>query len=203
VADVAASTTDAVVAATGILCGSWNEPHIASSFQAVGVVTGPRNWSTASRRWRSSSSKLNHNDKGNVRSHSGGTNRARAAFQKELRTKLSKPPLAPTLQRARVDLQCFPDPTDPSWLQAMNHHRDQHHHQARIDPAPQETHRLRGSPSPAIFFGAAKAIASLPLRSPTRLAIKIGPMQLPAAIKTALLTSLQGQIRIDFLQQLV
>jgi hypothetical protein len=23
-------------AATGILCGSWNEPHVASSFQAVG-----------------------------------------------------------------------------------------------------------------------------------------------------------------------
>src|ERR1700730_16908410 len=34
--DVAASTTAAGVQATGILCGSWNEPHIASSFQAVG-----------------------------------------------------------------------------------------------------------------------------------------------------------------------
>ena len=69
--------------------GSWNGPHIASSFQAVGVVIGLRNWSTASRRSRSSSSKLNHNDKGNVRSESGGMNRARAAFQKELWTKLS------------------------------------------------------------------------------------------------------------------
>jgi hypothetical protein len=33
-------------------------------------VIGFRNWSTASRRWRSSSSKLNHNDKGSVRWHS-------------------------------------------------------------------------------------------------------------------------------------
>ena len=85
----------------------------------------------------------------------------------------------------------------------MNHHRDQHDHQARIDPAPQETHRLRGSPSPAIFFGTTKAIASVPLRATTRFAIIIGTMQLSAAIKTALLTSLLGQIRIDFLQQLV
>ena len=52
-------------------------------------MIGFRNWSTASRRWRSWSSKLNHNDKGSVRSHGGGMNRARAAFQKELRTKLS------------------------------------------------------------------------------------------------------------------
>ena len=49
------------------------------------MVIGPRNWSTASS-WRASSSKLNHNDKGSLRSHSGGMNRARAAFQKELRT---------------------------------------------------------------------------------------------------------------------
>src|SRR6201984_952831 len=84
-----AFSTAAGVAATGILGGSWNEPHIASSFQAVGVVIGFRNWSTANRRWRSSSSKLNQNDKGSVRSHSGGMNRARAAFQKELRTKFS------------------------------------------------------------------------------------------------------------------
>jgi hypothetical protein len=66
--DVATSTTDAVVAATGILCGNWNDPHLASSFQAVGVVIGLRNWSTASRRSRPSSSNLNHKDKGNVRS---------------------------------------------------------------------------------------------------------------------------------------
>jgi hypothetical protein len=48
------------------------------------------------------------------------------------------------------------------------------------------------------LFGAAKAIPAFPLRPLTRLAIKIGPMQLPAAKTTALLTSLQGQIRIDF-----
>ena len=80
VATLAASTTDAVVAATGILCGSWNEPHIASSFQAAGAVIGLRNWSTASRRSRPSSLNLNHNDKGNLRSDGGGMNRARAVF---------------------------------------------------------------------------------------------------------------------------
>src|SRR5271165_121473 len=133
------------------------------------------------------------------RRHKPGPN----GFPEGAADKTIQPPLAPTLQRARVDLQCFPDPTDPSWLQPMNHHRDQHDHQARIDPAPQETHRLRGSPPPAIFFGAAKAIASVPLRTTTRLPIKIGTMQLPMAKKTALLTSLLGQIRIDFLQQLV
>jgi hypothetical protein len=89
VATLAASTTDAGVAATGIFCGSWSDPHIASSFQAAGAVIGLRNWSTASRRSRSSSSNLNHNDTGNVRSESGGMNLPRAAFQKELRTKLS------------------------------------------------------------------------------------------------------------------
>jgi len=41
------------------------------------------------------------------------------------------------------------------------------------------------------------------LRATTRFAIIIGTMQLPAAIKTALLARLLGQIRIDFLQQLV
>ena len=85
----------------------------------------------------------------------------------------------------------------------MNHRRDQHHHQARIDPPPQETHRLRSSPSPAIFFGTTIAIASLPLRATSRFAIVIGPMKLSPAIKTALLARLLGQIRIDFLQQLV
>ena len=85
----------------------------------------------------------------------------------------------------------------------MNHRRDQHDRQARIDPAPQETHRLRGVPSPAIFFRTTKAIAALPLRATTWFAIIIGSMQLPAAIKTALLARLPGQIRIDFLQQLV
>src|SRR6202047_5675310 len=89
VATLAPSTTAAGVAATGILCGSWNDPHIASSFQAAGAVIGFRNGSTPSRRWRAPSSKLNHNDKGSVGSLSGGMNRARAAFQKELRTKLS------------------------------------------------------------------------------------------------------------------
>jgi uncharacterized protein (DUF1697 family) len=48
--------------------------------EAVGVMIGLRNWSTASGRSRCSSSKLNQNEKGNVRSDSGGMNRARAAF---------------------------------------------------------------------------------------------------------------------------
>ena len=82
----------------------------------------------------------------------------------------------------------------------MYHHRDQHDQQARIDPASQETHRLRGSPSPAIFLGAAKAITSVPLWAAARFAIKIGTMQLPAAIKTTLLARLLGQIRVDFFQ---
>src|SRR5271165_6290566 len=84
-----ASSTDAGALPTGILCGSWNCPHIASPFQAAGAVIGLRNCKTASRRSRFSSSKLNHNDKGSVCSHTGGMNRARAAFQKELSTKLS------------------------------------------------------------------------------------------------------------------
>ena len=85
----------------------------------------------------------------------------------------------------------------------MDHHRDQHDHQARIDPPPQETHRLRGSSSPAIFLRTTKAIAPVPLRAAARLAIIIGTMQLAVAIKTTLLAVLLGQIRIDFLQQLV
>ena len=92
---------------------------------------------------------------------------------------------------------------DPSWLQAMSHHRDQHDHQARIDPAAQETHRFRSSPSPAIFLGAAKAKALIPLRTATRFATVIGTMQLSPAKETALLARLLSQIRIDFLQQLV
>src|SRR5438552_6732869 len=104
--------------------------------------------------------------------------------------KVIQPPLPPTLQRARVDLQCFPDPTHTRRLQAMNHHRDQHDHQARIDSASQETHRLRGLPSPAILFSTTKAVASVPLRPAPRFAIKISTMQLSLAMKTALLTCL-------------
>ena len=44
---------------------------------------------------------------------------------------------------------------------------------------------------------------SLPLRATARFAIKIGTMQLSVAIETALLARFLGQIRIDFLQQLV
>src|SRR3974390_2186959 len=44
-----AFSTAADAMPTGILCGSWNEPHIASSFQAEGVVIGLRNSSTANR----------------------------------------------------------------------------------------------------------------------------------------------------------
>jgi hypothetical protein len=85
----------------------------------------------------------------------------------------------------------------------MNHRRDQHDHQARIDSASQETHRLRGSSPPAIFLSTTKAIVSLPLRATARFAIKIGTMQLSVAIETALLARFLGQIRIDFLQQFV
>ena len=65
---------------TGILCG--NERHIASPFQAAGAVIGLRNSKTASRRSRSSSSKLNHNDKGSVCSHTGGMNRGPARLSR-------------------------------------------------------------------------------------------------------------------------
>jgi hypothetical protein len=41
------------------------------------------------------------------------------------------------------------------------------------------------------------------LRATARFAIKIGTMQLSVAIETALLARFLGQIRIDFLQQLV
>jgi len=167
------------------------------------VVIGLRNSKTVSRRSPSSSSKLNHNDKGSLCSHTGGMNRARAAFQKELRTKFIQPPLTPTLQRARVDLQCFSNAADTCRLQAMNHRRGQHDYQARVDPTPQETHRLRGSSSPAIFFSTTKAIASVPLRAAARFTIIIGTMQPSMAIETALSAVLLGQIRIDFLQQLV
>src|ERR1700693_1026255 len=172
----------------------------ASSFQAVGVVIGFRNWSTASRRWRSSSSKLNHNDKGSVRWHSGAMNRARGGFPEGAADKIIQPPLAPTftvcesicnasrIRRTRPGFR--------PWIITVTND-----HQARIDPAAEETHRFRGSPSPAIFLGATKAIASVPLRTTARFTIVIGTMELPAAKKTALLTSLLGQIRIDFLQQ--
>src|SRR6516225_1122586 len=117
--------------------------------------------------------------------------------------KVIQPPLPPTLQGPRVDLQCLPDATHTRGLQAMNHHRDQHDYQARVDSASQETHRLRGSPSPAIFLSTTKAIAPLPLRTTARLTIIVGTMQLPLTIKTTLLACLLDQIRIDFLQQLV
>src|SRR6516225_2781938 len=117
--------------------------------------------------------------------------------------KVIQPPLPPTLQGARVDLQCFPDAPHTCRLQAMKHCRNQHDHQARVDSASQETHRLRGSPSAAISFGTTKAIASLPLRATARFTIIVGTMQLPVTIKTTLLARLLGQIRIDFLQQLV
>jgi hypothetical protein len=117
--------------------------------------------------------------------------------------KTIQPPLAPTLQRARVNLQCFPDPTDSSWLQAMNHHRDQHDHQARIYTLRPRKRTDSGVRRRRQSASAQQSYIVAPIAGPQRLAIKIGTMQLPAAIKTALLTSLLGQIRIDFLQQLL
>jgi hypothetical protein len=46
------------------------------------VVIGLRNSKTVSRRSRSSNSKLNHNDKGSLCSHTGGMNWARAASRR-------------------------------------------------------------------------------------------------------------------------
>jgi len=48
-----------------------------------------------------------------------------------------------------------------------------------------------------------KAKAPVPLRTTPRLTIKIGTMQFAVAMQTALLARLLGQIRIDYLQQLV
>jgi hypothetical protein len=45
--------------------------------EAAAVVIGLRNGKTASRRSRSSSSNLNHNNQGSVSSHNTGMNRAR------------------------------------------------------------------------------------------------------------------------------
>src|ERR1035441_2767990 len=74
----------------GILCVSWNGPHITNSFQAVGVVIGARNLSNSRSRSRRSTSKLTHNDQGIVLWHKGGMNRARASRQKELPTKMTR-----------------------------------------------------------------------------------------------------------------
>jgi hypothetical protein len=74
---------------TGILCGTWKEPHITSSCQAEGVVRGARNRSNARRRSRRWTWKLRPNDPGRVRGHNGGRNRARAALPKELSTKVT------------------------------------------------------------------------------------------------------------------
>src|SRR5258708_12417180 len=74
----------------GILCGSWGEPHITNSSQAVGVVIGARNLSNSKRRSRRSIPKLTHKDKGIVFWHNGGINRARASFQNK------PPPHKPT-----------------------------------------------------------------------------------------------------------
>ena len=117
--------------------------------------------------------------------------------------KAIQPPLLPTLQCARVDLQCFSDTSHTCRLQPVNHRCDQHHYQTRIDSPSHETHRLRRSPPPAILCGATKAIASIPSRATTSFTFIIGPMQLPAAISGALLARLPGQVPIDFLQQLV
>ena len=87
--DVLASTAPLKCLQSGIFCGSWNDPHITRSFRGQRAVIGLRNCKTASRRSRSSSSNLIHNDQGSVSSHNTGINRARMAFQKELRTKLS------------------------------------------------------------------------------------------------------------------
>src|SRR5580704_15318532 len=84
----------------------------------------------------------------------------------------------------------------------MHHRWNQDYDQTRVDLPTQETHRLRGPPAPAIFLIATKAIAFLPLRNSTRLALIIGSMQLAAAI-TTLLASLFSQIGINFLYELV
>ena len=48
----------------GILCARRNEPHIPSALQAVGAVIGARNRSSSINRWRFSTSKLRHRDRG-------------------------------------------------------------------------------------------------------------------------------------------
>ena len=68
----------------------------------------------------------------------------------------------------------LPGSDEPVLASGHNHRRDQHDQQARIDPAPQKTHRLRSSLSPAIFLSTTKAIASVPLRATTRFTIRIG-----------------------------
>jgi hypothetical protein len=75
--------------------------------------------------------------RGHSKNFSGGMNRAREAPRKSSGQSY-QPPLAPALQRARVDLQYSPDAADPFGVQAINHHRDQHDDQARIDPTTQE-----------------------------------------------------------------
>ena len=103
----AGSTTAAGGRATGILCGSWNDPHITSSFQAVGVVIGARNLSSSSSRSRRSTSKLTHNEKGSVFWHNGGMNRARASFQNELWTKVPSHHWRHRSSVRRSIVQCF------------------------------------------------------------------------------------------------
>jgi hypothetical protein len=96
-------------------------------------------------------------------------------FPEGAANKVIQPPLPPTLQCARVDLQCLPDMADTCRLQAMNHCRYQHDYQSRIDSPSHEPDRLRRSPPAAILLGATKAVAPVPFRPVTRFTFIIGP----------------------------
>ena len=153
------STTASRPLSPGILCGTGSEPHITSSFQAIGVVIGARNLSNSSSRSRRSTPKLRHKDKGIVFGHNGGMNRARASLQNELSTKSHQPPLTPPLQSAPVDPQGFAQARHSLGLQAVHHGRNQHHDQTRINPPPHEAHRRRRVSPPAAFLVAAETVA--------------------------------------------
>jgi hypothetical protein len=68
--------------------------------EAAAVVIGLRNCKTASRRSRSSSSNLNHNDQGSVSSHNTGMNRARMV-KLLIRQKVPEPSLSHLIHTCR------------------------------------------------------------------------------------------------------
>src|SRR6266545_4029526 len=101
-----------------------------------------------------------------------------------------------------VNAQDFAQAVHPLGRQAMDHGRDQHHHQAGINAAAHKTHRGRRIPSPATLLGATQAEANVPLRSAPRLALIVATVQLAPAEQAAFGSDLPDYVGIDLFQQL-
>ena len=148
-------------------------------------MIGARNLSNSSSRSRRSTAKLTHKDKGIVLWHKGGMNRARASRQNELSTKM---PSHHCRHRSRVrrSMPSASRSNYPLGLQAVDHGRNQHHHQPGINAPAQKAHRRRSVAPSAAFLGATQAKPQVPLRPAPRLAVVVAAVQLAAAQRAAL-----------------